>query len=151
MADHFKRALLLRGGILFQERITSVNTGGHRGNRFEFLKRSGFLSRSRVKARSGRKWDEEGGEGEVGWGGTSRPRGIRIRDPQRAEVVSKRPRELYPPGRGWNKGMRCDMQTNVSIIQRGEPRRPADFIRFLKITPDYRPSNVSSRRILGRF
>lgn len=30
MADHFKRALLLRGGILFQERITSVNTGAPR-------------------------------------------------------------------------------------------------------------------------
>lgn len=69
MADHFKRALLLRGGILFQERITSVNTGGggeggHRGNRLEFLKRSGFLSTSRVKARSGRKWDGERGEEE---------------------------------------------------------------------------------------
>lgn len=149
MADHFKRALLLRGGILFQERITSVNTGAPRESS-RVPETLGIPINEPSKSEKRKEMGREGregweGRGEVGrnlspsWNSNSRPAQSRGGFETAAWIIS--------PGRGWNKGMRCDMQTNVSIIQRGEPGRAADFIRFLKITPDYRPSNVSSRRI----
>lgn len=156
MADHFKRALLLRGGILFQERITSVNTGGGGRAPRESSRVPETLGipihepgKSEKRKEMGREREEErGGEGE-----TSRPRGIRIRDPQREQRWFRNGRVNYIPRVGDGTKGCCDAickQTFQLFNEESRGDRPI-FIRFLKITPDYRPSNVSSRRIPGRF